>query len=95
MDQPFHVKKHRSAPFHFALSTDFTRLYYSVRNSTFFETRNFTSNVLVYTVNLFVFAFLVISIGLFHARFKNIKLFITAVYDGLMGKITNPSLYNK
>ena len=95
VDQPFHVKKHRSAPFHFALSTDFTRLYYSVRNSTFFETRNFTSNVLVYTVNLFVFAFLVISIGLFHARFKNIKLFITAVYDGLMGKITNPSLYNK
>ena len=95
VDQPFHVKKHRSAPFNFALSTDYTRLYYSVRNSTFFETRNFTTNRIMYATNLFLFAFLVICIGLLNCRFKNIKLFITAVCDGLTGNIKNDSRYKR
>lgn len=65
----------------------YNQLFYSIRNKIYFEKKYLVTNWVVYCINCVIYTLLVFTLALLHVKFKNIKVYAEAFYDGLRGKM--------
>jgi len=63
------------------------RVYYSFRNRVYFEMNNRVDNKYIYYFNMFVFMSRLFVSVIFRFKFKRFKLLMTAIHDGIVGKL--------
>ncbi len=63
------------------------RVYYTIRNHVFFETRNLVSNRFVYNINRLFFSFLLKTLSMLKGKKEKYALIRGAVRDGLNGRL--------
>ncbi|MBN1765572.1 MAG: glycosyltransferase [Sedimentisphaerales bacterium] len=93
IDQSWHTRTDGFAFSRIARDDNYVRLYYSVRNRIYFEQTELVDNWLVYLINMLIYCIFVLVVALAGLRVKNIKVFFTAVYHGLIGKMERNSEY--
>jgi GT2 family glycosyltransferase len=87
IDQSWHTRTDGFAFSRIAKDDNYVRLYYSVRNRVYFEKTELVDNWVVYSINMLIYSVLVLGVALARLRFKNIKIYFTAVCHGLSGKM--------
>ncbi len=61
-------------------------LYYSIRNRIYLEKKELVTNYFMYSINMIIYSSVVLFLGLILFRFKNIKTYFIALYNGLKGE---------
>ncbi len=87
IDPSWHARTDGFAFSRIAKDHNYVRLYYSVRNRVYFEKIELMDNWFIYSINMFIYSVFVLGVALSRLRFKNIKIYFTAVYHGLSGKM--------
>lgn len=93
IDQSWHTRTDGFAFSRIAKDDNHVRLYYSVRNRIYFEKTELVDNWFVYSINMLIYSVFVLSVALARLRFKNIKIYFTAVFHGLSGKMGRNNEY--
>lgn len=65
----------------------YNQLFYSIRNKIYFEKKYRITNWCIYCLNGLIYTLLVFILALAQGKFKNIKVFTEALYDGFRGKM--------
>ncbi len=94
VDQSWHTRTDGFAFSRIATDNNYVRLYYSVRNRVYFEKNELVNNWLVYSINMLIYCALVLAVALINFRIKNIKIYFTAVFHGLIGKMGRNDEYS-
>ncbi len=93
IDQSWHTRTDGFAFSRIAKDDNYVRLYYSVRNRIYFEKTELVDNWFIYSINMIIYSIFVLGVALARFRFKNIKIYFTAVYHGLSGKMGRNNEY--
>lgn len=73
--------------YHIALNDNFIKTYYSLRNRVFLERKYLVTSWPIYILNMIIYSSIVTLLALSALKFKNIKVYYTALYHGLSGKM--------
>ena len=71
------------------------RLYYTIRNKLIFELTEIVKNKWIYFLNMLIFTFLFICTSLIFFRFRNIFIYLEAIFDGLNRNVGENKKYRK
>ncbi len=61
-------------------------LYYALRNRVHLEKNELVTNYIMYSTNMIIYSMIVLLLGIFLFRFKNLKTYFSAVINGLKGE---------
>lgn len=88
IEMSWHMKNKRLSGFNtFLMDGSDLRVYYSVRNRVYFESKNLVSNVIIYNLNKHVFLFILRLLSLILSKRKRFKFIKKAIKDGLNSKL--------
>lgn len=87
IDVSWHSRQKESAVFKFAKNDDYVRLFYSIRNRSYFEKKELVNNWIIYCINMSIYSMTVFFLALVYFNFKNIYIYFKALYCGLTGKM--------
>jgi len=83
LEQSWHVNKFGPEFMKLSRLNDPMRLYYNIRNKLIFELTEIVNNKWMYFLNMLIFTFLFICTSLIFFRFRNILIYLEAIFDGL------------
>ena len=95
LEQSWHVNKFGPDFFKLSRLNDPMRLYYNIRNKLIFELTEIVNNKWMYFFNMLIFTFLFIGTSLIFFRFRNILIYLEAIFDGLNRNMGENKKYRK
>jgi len=69
------------------------RIYYSLRNSSYFESRFWLKNRFVYVVNKYIFLFMLFIYACFYNKISRFKLVLKALKDAHAGNLNQNKIF--
>lgn len=87
IDESWHVKKGGYAFSKIASDDNYLRLYYSVRNRVIFEKSDLISCWPLYILHMFIYTVFVLIVSIAKLRFRNMRVYCTALCHGLKGRL--------
>jgi len=75
------------APYLFSTSNAHQKIYYNIRNRVYVEKKYLVTFPPLYILNMMIYVLIVYGISAFYGNFRNIRVFTSAVTDGLAGRL--------
>lgn len=75
------------APYLFSTSNAYQKIYYNIRNRVHVEKKYLVTFPPLYILNMMIYMAIVYGISVFYGNLRNIRIFTSAVADGLAGRL--------
>lgn len=87
VETSWHELKSGNALTKISLESNYLRLYYSIRNRVYFEMKDLVTCRFEYYLNMLIYTIILIILCAVRFKFKNIQIYVTALFHGLYKKM--------